>query len=244
MSEGLAEPAAAAATPTTPSDPNPAAPMKSAPTKPAEATESVCPADVPWQLAEKLYPRQGKWNVESFLALEPILRVELVDGSLEFLSMPEHIHHDIIGWLNSLLMAILGRGSVCPDGYRLRTPDGLREPDVIATLDRKNFGRRYATGADFVVEVISPGQSNRHRDEVTKVRVYAQAGIGEYWIIDPEAQTVRQLVLGGDAYREAGVFGRGQTVASAKIEGLTVSLDEMFSPLDDRPSADAAQASP
>jgi Uma2 family endonuclease len=51
---------------------------------------------------------------------------------------------------------------------------------------------------DLVVEVLSP--STRIYDQREKARVYAQAGILEYWIVDPEARTVEVLALESDHY--------------------------------------------
>ena len=212
------------------------------PTTPADSLDrmQVRIGEPVWPLAERLFPVQGAWTPDRFLSLDPLLRVELADGSLEFLPMPEDIHQETLGWLYVQLFQMLGRRRVYTAGYRLRTRRGFREPDVIATLDAASFGQRFATAADFVVEVMSPGEDNRSRDEVTKRAEYAAAGVGEYWIVDTEAQTIRQLVLPAEAaageelaYREVGLFGRGQSVASAVIDGFAVALDDLFSPFDD-----------
>ena len=183
--------------------------------------------DPVWELAEYTWPRQGEWTDAEYLKLDRS-RVELVDGCLEFLPMGEDIHQEAHDFLVSLLRGILGRGYVYSSGYRLKVPGGFREPDVIATRDRSTFTRSFADAADFVAEVISPGQSNRERDEVTKPVVYAAAGVSEYWIIDPQPRTIRQLVLDGDTYRDAGTFGLGDAITSTAIEGFVVRVGELF----------------
>ena len=202
-----------------------------------------------WPLAERLFPVQGEWtlpDIDRLHRFDEDLRVELTDGCLDALPMPEAIHQAVQNLLWSLLMTRLGVHRVQTSGYRLYLDAGYRYPDVLATLDRTSFGTTGATAADFVVEVLSPGEDNRSRDEVTKRAEYAAAGVGEYWIVDTEAQTIRQLVLPAEAaageelaYREVGLFGRGQSVASAVIDGFAVALDDLFSPFDE-PTDDAA----
>jgi len=63
---------------------------------------------------------------------------------------------------------------------------------------------------------------------VVKRRAYAAAGVPEYWIVDPEAETVTVLRLDGDAYAEHGVFARGATATSARYAGLSVDVDAVF----------------
>lgn len=51
-----------------------------------------------------------------------------------------------------------------------------------------------------------------------------EAAIREYWIVDPEAETVTVLRLDGDRYAEHGAFARGQTAVSAAYDGLAVDV--------------------
>ena len=56
----------------------------------------------------------------------------------------------------------------------MRVADGLREPDVLATLSGASFGKQYATAVDFVVEVMS--EDARDRDEATKQPLASAGG--------------------------------------------------------------------
>lgn len=82
----------------------------------------------------------------------------------------------------------------------LRDADNPRRQDV------------YWTGADLVVEVI--GEDDPGRDLVTKRLEYAQAGIPEFWIVDPRDRTIPVLHLVGEAYQTHGYFG-GEAVATS-----------------------------
>ena len=58
------------------------------------------------------------------------------------------------------------------------------EPDVLVVCDKSKLSDRGCEGApDFVVEVVSP--SSAHMDYVTKNVLYCEAGVREYWIVDP-----------------------------------------------------------
>src|SRR5436853_440952 len=57
---------------------------------------------------------------------------------------------------------------------------------------------------------------------------YAEAGIPEYWIVNPESETITVLRLEGEAYVECGVYGRGLDAESALLSGFTVGVDAVF----------------
>ena len=76
------------------------------------------------------------------------------------------------------------------------------------------------------LEVVSADKPER--DLVEKRGDYAEAGIPEYWIVNPLDETVTVLTLDGDAYSESGVFRRGESATSALLEGFAVRVDEVF----------------
>ena len=79
---------------------------------------------------------------------------------------------------------------------------------------------------DLVVEIRSP--STAGHDEVTKRALYERYGIPEYWMADPQAQTVNVLLLGENGYELAGIYTRGQTLNSPSLEGFSLNLDDIF----------------
>jgi Uma2 family endonuclease len=79
-----------------------------------------------------------------------------------------------------------------------------------------------------MVEVVSLGQTNRHRDYVQKRNQYAAIGVPEYWLIDPEAQTVMVLSLAGEAYQAIGVFGIGGMITSIEFPELKLTVGQIF----------------
>lgn len=191
------------------------------------------PGDPTWEIAH-LFPRQGEWTEEQYLALDTNWLIEFSDGILEFLPMPSMFHQALVDFLHTLLKQYvekhkLGRTFFAPLPVRLR-PGKYRDPDVVFIRAERLPPdlRAQPRGADLVMEIVSPGEENRERDLVTKPDEYALAGIEEYWIIDPELLSIKVLVLDGNAYRLHGEFKSGQTATSVLLDGFSTNVDEVF----------------
>ena len=87
-------------------------------------------------------------------------------------------------------------------------------------------GDRFRTGADLVVEVVSPDDPGRVF--VQKRGDYAEAGIPEYWIVEPGTETITVLALAGGTYVERGVFDRNAHASSAILDGFGVAVDDVL----------------
>ena len=177
-----------------------------------------------------LLPLQGLWTEEQYLRLTDQTNrfIEFTDGSVEVLPMPTRQHQAISRFLFLALLALvqpLG-GTVFYAPLRVRiAPGRFREPDLVLLLDVNDPRNQNAfwLGADFVVETVSPDYVER--DTVIKRADYAAAGIPEYWIVNPEEQTIAVLKLKDGVYIAHGVFGRGEIATSALLRGFTVSVD-------------------
>jgi Uma2 family endonuclease len=183
-----------------------------------------------WGIAT-LFPNQGAWSVEEYLALETNHLVEFSDGNLEFLEMPTTSHQDILLSLWQTLAAFarpssLGLALVAPIKIRL-WPDKFREPDVVfmLTQHRSRIGELFWEGADLVMEVVS---SDRQLDYEDKRADYAKAGIPEYWIIDPAEKKITVLRLEKNQYVVYGEFLPGTKATSVILSGLCVYVNAAF----------------
>ena len=177
---------------------------------------------------------QGSWTEAQYLKLTGHCNrlIEFTDGRLEILPMPTYRHQAILRLLFLALFPFVrdrgGDAVFAP--LRVRIRDGkFREPDLV--LVRRAGDPRcrddYWLGADLVLEVVSP--DDPVRDLVEKRADYAEAGIPEYWIVNPIDETVTVLVLAAGEYREHGVFRPGQQADSPLLTGFSVDVRATFS---------------
>ena len=178
-------------------------------------------------------PRQGRWSDDDYLWLTDRTRrlIEFTDGCIEELPMPTSTHQAILAFLYRALYAYLAPlgGAVMFSALRLRIREGkFREPDILVLHDRADprYQDRFWLGADLVAEIVSPDRPER--DLVDKRSDYAEAGIPEYWIVDPRHDTITVLTLAAGAYVEHGVYSRGDTATSLLLGGLTIDVAATF----------------
>jgi len=179
---------------------------------------------------------QGLWTVEQYLRLtnQTNRLIEFTDGTLEFLPFPTTYYQAVS---RELFLALHSRmrqigGDVYFGPLRLQIRQGkLREPDLMLVLDKSDprAQNEFWLGADLVVEIVSP--DHPERDTEQKRREYAEAGIAEYWIVNPLNQldhSITVLTLDGTSYREHGVFHHGQQATSKLLADVAVGVDEVF----------------
>jgi Uma2 family endonuclease len=183
-----------------------------------------------WEVAY-LFPAQGDWSEEEYLALPGNRLVEFSDGLVEVLRVPTTSHQLLVAYLYGLLLAFANQGDLgtvlfAPVRVRLGRRK-FREPDVVF-MRKQHAGRigdDYWDGADLVMEVVSDDEEDRRRDLDTKRREYARAGIPEYWIVDPRDGHILVLRLSGKRYTLHGDFPRGTVASSHLLPRFTVPVD-------------------
>ena len=79
---------------------------------------------------------------------------------------------------------------------------------------------------DLVVEILSP--STAERDRSVKFELYAEHGVHEYWIVDPDARTITVFLLNGGAFEEVDTYSEGETLTSPMLAGFTFTLEGKF----------------
>jgi Uma2 family endonuclease len=180
-----------------------------------------------------LDPLQGSWTAEQYLLLTDQTNrlLEFTDGYVEVLPMPTDSHQVLLRFVFLALYAwvqqIGGTVLFAPLRVRIR-PGKYREPDILLVCDADDPRRqnRYWLGADLVVEIVSP--DNPERDTHDKRLDYAEVGIPEYWIVDPEQKTVTVLQLIDQAYSEHGVFRRGDQASSLLLPGFEIAVNALL----------------
>jgi Uma2 family endonuclease len=181
-----------------------------------------------------LFPRQGTWTEPDYWALPETNRIiELARGTLVVPAMPTTEHQDIVGNIYVALRTHVrahkaGRVSLAPLPVRLR--EGIiREPDVLVMLNEHldRITSQYWGSPDLVVEVLSPATQATDRGE--KMQEYAQAGVAEYWIVEPEARSVAVHRLSGATYATATRYTNDTQIESAVLPGFALPVADIFS---------------
>lgn len=163
---------------------------------------------------------------------ETNLPTELWDGELVMSPAPSFFHQEIVARFYKLLDAWveqhrLGKAALAPLDMVL-APHRAVQPDVIYIARERLgiIGERVMGAADLVAEVLSPG--TRRRDRLDKRDLYEQHGVKEFWLIDPEAQTVEVLFLERGEYQLAGRWQPGERAASRLLQGFDIPVQELF----------------
>lgn len=146
-----------------------------------------------------LYPATGSkrlYTVEDYYAIPDERRVELIDGVIYDMGAPAVIHQKILGELHLLFRECVdAHEGVCdvylsPCDVRLDSDNyTMVQPDLLVICREYDLGAKAFDGPpDLTVEILSP--STRSKDMLLKLYKYQHAGVKEYWIIDPENETI------------------------------------------------------
>ncbi|NBH33411.1 Uma2 family endonuclease [Clostridiaceae bacterium] len=152
------------------------------------------------------------YTEEDYYNLPENVRAELIDGQIYYMSAPSRIHQEILSFLHleigNYLRSQNGSCKVytAPFAVKLFSEDdrNVVEPDVSVICDPNKLTDRGCTGApDWIVEIVSP--SNSSHDYVRKLNLYMDAGVREYWIVDPLSRKIfvyhlEEIDFKADAY--------------------------------------------
>jgi Uma2 family endonuclease len=187
--------------------------------------------------AEKITDEDRRFTYADYRSweLDEGERYELIGGKAYAMAAPNDFHQAVSGEIFRQLANYL-HGKPCkvraaPYDVRLfyeedESDDTVVQPDISVICDEKKRGNEGCRGApDLVVEVLSP--SNTGVECVRKFNLYMKAGVREYWIVDPESKTAQVFVLRDGAY-VGRIYDSGSSLTSAVIEGLSVSLSDVF----------------
>ena len=177
--------------------------------------------------------RINKLTYEDYLKTSDDERWELLDGELLMVPGPNTAHQTVTGNLYWHLRSFvqesgLGKVFVAPFDVILSLHNVV-QPDILFIADNQ---RSILTDANvkgapaLVVEVTSP--STGARDRAVKRNIYAEHGVREYWLADPDTKTVSVMVSEGDEFREVGVYGPDDSLVSPALPGLDLQIRDVF----------------
>ncbi len=139
---------------------------------------------------------QGSYTLEDYLALPDEKRVELIDGVFYDMSSPTYAHQIIAGKIYNKISSFIDSNNgkcmpfIAPADIQLDCDDKtIVQPDVFVVCDRSKIRMARLFGnPDFIVEILSP--STRKKDMNIKYSKYQNAGVREYWIVDPDRRKI------------------------------------------------------
>ena len=152
--------------------------------------------------------KQGEYTIEDRNALPEDHPYELIDGVIYNMASPALRHQSISGAIyRQLWNYVDSQGGDCipfiaPTDVRLdRDERTMVVPDVFVICqpdDDRMDNDKYINGApDLIIEVLSP--STRRKDMFTKLYKYEEAGVREYWIVDPNKEKVIVYIFGEES---------------------------------------------
>ena len=162
-------------------------------------------------------------------------RYELIYGVAYAMSGPNTRHQATLMELSSQFHAYL-RGKPCrvfPAPYDVRlfyeedeSDDTVVQPDIMVICDKDKIGHEGCRGApDLVIEILSPSNTAIHMEQ--KRRLYRQAGVREYWLVDPEYNELTVYTF-TDAAILINSYESKDTVPVGILPGFSIALDQAF----------------
>ncbi len=182
--------------------------------------------ELPLVLPETL----GPFCDADYLALPDEPRCELLYGELVVTPAPSFRHQTVLQRLRRILenyadvhrwVAVFAPFDVALFDHSVVQPDlVLLAPERLADVRRRLEG-----APTLAVEIVSP--SSGRRDRLWKLKLCAEAGVPEYWLVDPRAETIDFLVLGPAGRYEVGLPERG-VWRSPSAPGLELDLARLW----------------
>lgn len=173
------------------------------------------------------------YYVEDIRQLCAGVRVELIDGKFHTMSTPKRMHQFLSMNISARIFNYIEKNKgkchiyTAPFGVRLFADDETWvEPDILVVCGRKEILTEHGCdGApDLIVEIVSP--SNSFHDYVTKLMKYQQAGVREYWIVDPGIERVAVVYFEDTEKNREHKYD--DVITSHVLEGFEIRIDDFI----------------
>lgn len=183
----------------------------------------------------------GYYSYADYLTWPMDLVAELIQGRLfkKAAAAPNRIHQRVSLKLSVKLYQFL-EGKTCQvyeAPFDVRFPKDSKEdhqifdvvqPDICVVCDPSILDQRGCIGSpDLIVEILSPGNSKLELKQ--KFDLYESREVKEYWIIQPEHQTMTIYTLVNGTYLPSRLFTTGDVIESQVVKGFKLDLEEFFS---------------
>ncbi|MCI8646508.1 MAG: Uma2 family endonuclease [Firmicutes bacterium] len=174
-----------------------------------------------------------EYTVDDIYALPEGERAELIDGDMYMMSPPGRMHQRLVSEFDTLIRTHIkahhGECEVYPAPFAvfLNADDKTYvEPDLSIICDKDKLDDRGCNGApDWVIEIVSP--SSLRMDCLVKLRKYQDAGVREYWIVNPEKETVLAYFF-EDEKEDFGQYSFEEDIPVRIYDGWSVNIGELL----------------
>ena len=179
----------------------------------------------------RLFTRHEYHRMDEAGIFKPGERVELIRGEIIQMFTIGRRHVAFVNNLNQLLVTRLaGRAIVSVQNPVVVAEDSEPQPDLAVLRPRTNPAYKdLEVSTEDVLLLIEVAESSLRYDRTTKLRLYAEAGIPEYWVVDCDAESIeihRAPDAGG--YRDVSRLARTGTVSLRALPDVSVTLAEIF----------------
>lgn len=176
-------------------------------------------------------PQEKYYTIEDFYNMPEEIRAELINGEIVYMASPSRIHQDISGELYNIIKNyIKSKGGNCriyaaPFSVQLHEEDTVVEPDLSIICDTGKLNDRGCLGApDWIIEITSP--SNPTHDYITKLVMYHNAGMREYWIVDPQSRQIHVYNMDNGNFA-VNIHSFRDTVRAGIYEDLSIDFSSL-----------------
>lgn len=159
-------------------------------------------------------------------------RYELLEGELVLVPSPGEKHQSISRNLAFRLLGFIESNSLGAVYYApldVVLGENVVQPDIIYISREKSqiiTPAEIRGSPDLVIEILSPATASR--DQTFKRTLYARHGVTEYWIVDPDEETIEVMKLGGKGYETVRAYKKGQVLVSPLLSRFRIKLEEIF----------------
>lgn len=175
---------------------------------------------------KRIYTSEDYWN------LPEDVRAELIDGQIYNMAPPSRIHQELVSQFTKIIGNYIdshnGSCKVYPAPFAVNLDADDKnwvEPDVSVICNPSKLTDKGCSGApDLIIEILSP--SSRKMDYITKNALYSDAGVREYWIVDPQKETTMVYLFEEDAAPT--IYPFDALISSGLFPGLTVTISKLL----------------
>lgn len=180
--------------------------------------------------ARRLFTREEYHRMAEVGILKPSDRVELIRGEIVQMSPPGRRHVAFVDNLNQLLvLRLAGRAIVSVQNPVVLADDTEPQPDLAVHRRRPVPYKEREAHADDVLLLIEVAETSLTYDRTTKLRLYAEAGVPEYWVVDCAAENIEVYRTPGPrGYHEVRRVAGSATVALWAFPDVALTIGEIF----------------